>query len=291
MTAGRDRELVYLHYWGKNYLKENGIDDYVISAEILLCHIMNMSRSDILLNPRQNADQSQVERYKEVILRRAKHEPLQYLVGHVDFYNVRIKCDPRALIPRPETEMLVEIVLDILKDIKSPRILDIGTGSGNIAIALAKNIDDATVLGLDISGKALELARENSKANEVEERVDFIAGDIFDRALIDKLDIVDCVVSNPPYVAEYEMDKLQPEVIEFEPAEALFCPGDPLKFFKAIIEFAPGILNRGGLLAFEVGLGQAEVVKGLMSTGFVDIRLHEDLAGINRIVTGNLKKE
>jgi release factor glutamine methyltransferase len=281
LTAGHDRELIYLHHWGKNFLKENGIDDYAISAEILLCHVLNLSRSDMLLNPRQNVDQIQIEQYKEVIFKRAKREPLQYLLGYVDFFNVRIKCDPRALIPRPETEILVETVLERLKGMRSPRILDLGTGSGNIAVALAKNISDAAVMGVDISEKALELAGENALANEV--------GDNVNKGFVENLGLFDCVVSNPPYVAEHEKDKLQPEVIEFEPAEALFSSGDPLRFFRAIIESAPRILNQDGLLAFEVGLGQSDLVKELMSTGFADIKSLNDLAGIERVVTGIIK--
>lgn len=281
--------MIYLHHWGKNFLKENGIDDYAISAEILLCHVLNLSRSDMLLNPRQNVDQSQIEQYKEVIFKRAKREPLQHLLGYVDFYNVKIKCDPRALIPRPETEILIETVLERLKGMRSPRILDVGTGSGNIAVALAKNISDAAVMGVDISEKALELAGENALANEVGDSVNFATGDVLDKGFVENLGLFDCVVSNPPYVAEHEKDRLQPEVIEFEPAEALFSSGDPLRFFRAIIESAPRILNQEGLLALEVGLGQSELVKELMSTGFADIQSYDDLAGIERVVTGIVK--
>jgi release factor glutamine methyltransferase len=207
----------------------------------------------------------------------------------VDFYNVKIKCDRRALIPRPETEILVEVVLEKLKKINNPIILDIGTGSGNIAVALAKNIIGAEVVGIDISEEALELAGENALANEVGDSAKFIAGDVFDAGFVENLGEFDCIAANPPYVAEYEKDKLQPEVVEFEPADALFSPGDPLRFFKTIIPFAPRILNRGGLLAFEVGLGQSDLVKELMSSVFADTQSREDLAGIERVVTGNKK--
>lgn len=286
MTAGHSRELGSLLDWGKNHLRQNGIEDYIVSAEILLGHILNLSRSELLLNPHQEVDADRINEFETAIFRREKREPLQYLVGYVDFYNVRIKCDRRALIPRPETEILVEIVLEKLKGAESPRILDIGTGSGNIAITLAKNIPHGSVTGIDISEDALELAEENAAENDVQDRIQFAKGDILNKDLVESLGLFDCVVANPPYVGEHEKDKLQPEVVEYEPAEALFSPGDPLRFFMAIIESAPMILDRKGLLAFETGLGQVDRVKAAMSGRFDEIHSYKDLAGIERVVTG-----
>lgn len=289
MTTGRNRDLGSLLYWGKNYLKNNDIEDYLISAEILLGNILNLSRSELLLNPREVVEQEKIDKYENVISRRGKREPLQYLTGRVDFYNISLECDPRALIPRPETEVLVEVVIEELKKINSPKILDIGTGSGNIAVALAVNVAGAVITGLDISEGALELASKNAAGNNVSDRVKFISGDIFELDIADKLEIYDCVVSNPPYVAEDDKTSLQPEVIEHEPAEALFSSGDPLKFFKAIINLGPRLLSQGGLLAVETGLGQFERVKEMMSPGYYNIQSYRDLAGIERVVTGFLK--
>lgn len=286
MTAGRSLDTGSLLDWGKKQLKKSGIEDFDVSAEALLRYILDLSRPELLLNPRRTVDRNKIDEYKDLIFERAKRVPLQYLIGFVEFYNVKIKCDRRALIPRPETEVLVEIVLDKLKDFKSPKILDIGTGSGNIAIALAKNMDAGFVVGLDISEDALNLARENAVENNVQEHTIFLAGDILDRELIEDLDIFDCVVSNPPYVSESEIDILQPEVIEHEPRTALFSSGDPLSFFKVIIGIAPEILRPDGLMAFEVGLGQAEMVKDLMSSKFRDLHSYKDLAGIERVITG-----
>jgi len=289
LTTGRNRDLGSLLYWGKNYLKNNDIEDYLISAEILLGNILNLSRSELLLNPREVVEQEKIDKYENVISRRGKREPLQYLTGRVDFYNISLECDPRALIPRPETEVLVEVVIEELKKINSPKILDIGTGSGNIAVALAVNVTGAVITGLDISEGALELASKNAAGNNVSDRVKFISGDIFELDIADKLEIYDCVVSNPPYVAEDDKTSLQPEVIEHEPAEALFSSGDPLKFFKAIINLGPRLLSQGGLLAVETGLGQFERVKEMMSPGYYNIQSYRDLAGIERVVTGFLK--
>lgn len=260
----------------------------MISAEILLGNILNLSRSELLLNPQEVVDQEKIDEYENVISRRGKREPLQYLTGRVDFYNVSLECDPRALIPRPETEVLVEVVINELQKVESPIILDIGTGSGNIAVALAVNVAGAKITGLDISEAALELAGENAAGNNVADRIKFFSGDIFDPDIVDELETYDCVVSNPPYVAVDEKENLQPEVIEHEPAEALFSTEDPLKFFKVIINLGPRLLSRGGLLAFETGLGQFERVKEMMSQGYNNIQSFRDLAGIERVVTGFL---
>jgi len=291
LTIGRNRDLISLLNWGKNYLKNNGIEDYLISAEILLGSILDLSRSELLMNPHEVVDQDKIDKYEDAISRRSKREPLQYLVGHVDFYNISLECDPRALIPRPETEILVEVVIEELNKVNSPKILDIGTGSGNIAVTLAANVSGAIITGLDISEGALDLAGKNAVGNNVSDRVKFISGDIFDLDITDKLETYDCIVSNPPYVAEDEKTSLQPEVIEHEPAEALFSAEDPLKFFKVIINLGPRLLSRGGLLAFETGLGQFERVKEMMSPGFNNIQSFRDLAGIERVVTGYLKNQ
>ncbi len=286
LASEDDLDLDALLRWGKDRLKTAGIDDYEVSAEIILRDIINLSRSELILQSNRRITSDQIDRYKSLIEKRSKRVPLQYLIEFVEFYNVRIKCDRRALIPRPETEILVENVIKQLKDIESPSVLDIGTGSGNIAISLAKNIGDSRVTGIDISEEALELARSNAGLNDIRGRLNLLAGDIRDKNFVESLGRFDCVVSNPPYISEDEIDRLQPEVVEFEPRRALVSPGDPSGFFKVILEFIPDILRPGGLLAFEVGLGQADEVGDLMSGEFDGIELFRDLAGINRVVTG-----
>ena len=289
MIAGPESDIGSLLDWGKKHLRKNGIEDYDTSAEALLEKITGLSRSELLINPGRSVTHEKMEEYRNLVRRRAQHVPLQYLLGYVEFYNVRIKCDSRALIPRPETEILVDVVLKKIQGMKSPRILDIGTGSGNIAIALARNSINAYVVGVDISIDALNLALENAIANEVQDRISLIAGDILDEKFVANLGAFDCVVSNPPYVAEFEKEKLQPEVIEFEPEIALFSPGDPLRFFRAITEAAPRILKTSGLIAFEIGLGQASEIKRIMTLGFEKLAFLKDLSGIDRVITGNLK--
>ena len=272
--------------WGKDVLKSAGLDDYYVSAELLLQSVLGLSRSDILLNPNLEINSKDYTKYKSMIEQRASRVPLQYLIGEVEFYNIRLQIDRRALIPRPETEILVETVIDKLRKVSSPAILDIGTGSGNIAIALAKNIAGSHVTGIDVSEDALELARANARLNSVENNTKWINGDIKSNLVWKSLGAFDCVVSNPPYVTFQERGELQPEVIEHEPEVALFSGDDPLTFFKVIIEYSLYILRHGGLLAFEVGMGQAENVCRLMNSEFIEIETSLDLGGIERVVTG-----
>lgn len=291
MVTGPSTELGPLLGWGKKHLKKAGIEDFDVSAEILLGNLLSLKRSELLLNPEQEIDPVIIEEYKKLISARSRHVPLQYLIGYVEFYNIRLKCDPRALIPRPETEILVDNVIDQLKNYQSPKILDIGSGSGNIAIALAVNIKNSSVIGVDISGDAIGLAVENAGLNNVNDRVRFLEGDISDAGFVEALDMFDCIAANPPYVAEYEMEKLQPEVIDHEPKIALFSKEDPLRFFKIITNIAPSMLIIGGLMAFEIGFGQSNDVEAIMSDKFEKIEIAKDLAGIERVMTGILKEK
>ncbi len=280
------KSIVELLNWGRETLKRAGIEDYNLSAELLLRSILNLSRSEIILGLSNQASSEITLKYEELIARRAERIPLQHLTGFVEFYNVTLQSDSRALIPRPETEILVETIIEKLKRKQPPKILDIGAGSGNISIALAKNIADSKVVGVDISQDAMGLARSNAKLNQVVNQIEFIEADILDIKNLKLLGKFDCVVSNPPYVAAQDRDSLQPEVREHEPSVALFAGNDPLTFFKTIVAGISYILNIGGLLAFEVGMGQAEYVGNLMKPAFKDVTITKDLAGIERVVTG-----
>lgn len=272
--------------WGKETLKNAGIEDYNISAELLLRSVLHLTRAQFILKLRENAPRVLANIYKILIDKRARHVPLQHLIGWVDFYNIELRIDKRALIPRPETEVLVETVINMLKSAQTPRILDIGTGSGNIAIALAKAFPGAHLTGVDISSDALDLARSNAELNRVKHQITFILGNILDIYLTQTLGLFDCVVSNPPYIGLAEKGSLQPEVAEHDPAAAIFAGADALIFYKTIVANISYILKSGGLLAFEMGLGQAEAVADLMKPAFKDITITKDLAGIERVITG-----
>ena len=270
--------------WGREKLKSAGIDE--LSAEQLLQFVLKFSKVQISLNPEFELDSNQEIEYKRLISEREKHFPLQYLIGRTEFYNIELIIDKRALIPRPETEFLVETVISKCKDRGNLSILDIGTGSGNIAIAVAKNLAAAKVTGVDISGDALRLAETNARINRVESRLKLLQGDIFDEKFMGSLGKFDCVVSNPPYVADSDRPSLQLEIVEYEPGLAVFAGDDPLRFFKTIVGSISYILMPGGILAFEVGFGQAGEVEALMRNRFIDIEITKDLAGIERVITG-----
>jgi len=275
--------------WGERELGESGIDDFKISAEVLLRHILGVNRSEFLTNVNRSIESGLFKIYKDYIRRRARHEPLQYITGVTEFYDVVIKCDKRALIPRPETEILVETVISRLKGSADISILDIGAGSGNIVCALAKNFPDAQVIGVDISPDAIALASDNAEINGLSSKVEFVLGDISDSGFVVSLGKFDCVISNPPYVSESDRQMLQPEVRDFEPAIALFSPDDPLRFYKVITRACGTLLKDGGLLAFEIGHGQQIEIAGIMrDNDFFQIEIINDLAGIPRVITGLL---
>lgn len=286
MVSYDDPDLRTLLNWGRDRLKDAGISDHTISAEVILRHLLKLSRSEMILSSARKIDAETAQEYKELIEKRSNRYPLQYLTGSVEFYNVKLRCDSRALIPRPETEILVETVITALKDRKQPSILDIGTGSGNIAIALAKNLPGSRVTGIDISKDALDLAAANVELNGVQDQVTLVAADIRDELMVSSLGAFDCAVSNPPYVAENDAANLQPEVIEFEPRIALFSPGGPLGFFESIIKVIPLILKPGGLLAVEMPFGRVPELIDLFSVKFAEIEIRRDLAGIERVLTG-----
>jgi release factor glutamine methyltransferase len=271
---------------GKDRLGSAGLEDSAISAELLLRSVLKLDRAQLILNSSQVVTPDQEKEYNTLLEKRANREPLQYLTGWVDFYNIHLRCDKRALIPRPETEILVETVIRKLDRFANPRILDIGVGSGNIIISAIKNIETAYGVGTDISTDALELAAYNARHNNVSNRMDFKRGDIFDRQFIDSLGLYDCVISNPPYVALTDKGTMQPEITDYEPAIAVFAGDDPLRFFKTIIGSISYILKAGGILAFEIGMGQADEISNMMRASFTEIEITKDLASIERVITG-----
>jgi len=273
---------------GIKRLKEAGIDDAEISARAILQHILKKSPSELQFITGDTVTDDVVQDFYELIERRCSHYPLQYLIGEVEFYNVKLKIDDRALIPRPETEILVENVLTHLKKINYPYVLDIGTGSGNIAAALAFNIDDIRITAVDISRDALELAYENAKHNNVSNKIEFICGDVLKDSFWNTNKKYDAIVSNPPYVTQEEIASLQEEVKTYEPNIALVSSKDPLKFFKTIIKNSKNMLKPDGIVCFEVGAGQALNVEEFFYIFYenISVKRIKDLSGIERVVIG-----
>ncbi|MDR1091395.1 MAG: peptide chain release factor N(5)-glutamine methyltransferase [Prevotella sp.] len=243
-------------------------------------HQALLTETEFLPDQRQQID-SIIERLK-------KYEPVQYILGETEFFGLHFHVNGNVLIPRPETEELVELILKE-NDLPALHVLDIGTGSGAIAIALAKHMKEADVSAWDISCKALDVAALNSKENSVNiafKRVDVLSGYPQDK----KFDII---VSNPPYVLEKEKESMEQNVIDYEPHEALFVPDDdPLLFYKRIAGIAKGLLNTGGKLYFEINQAKgADVADMLNKKGFTDIAIFQDLSKKDRMVKALLQKQ
>lgn len=256
--------------------------------ELILTHLLKCSRSELYLQA-LSLSSSQQAQFDAIKHRRRQGEPLQYLLGTANFLGFDFNVDARVLIPRPETELLVEEAVKRLKPFSRTRILDLGTGSGNIPITLAKLMPDAMIVSVDISPGALELARKNAYEHEVEARVLFVEADMTREGSLSWLaekELFDLVISNPPYIPEERMNSL-PLDVRHEPMLALNAGKDGLKFYRDIIKYTPCLLRTGGYLMMEFGDDQADAVEGLIleQGGFIAVEIHRDLAGRNRFVS------
>lgn len=265
-------------------LKEFNISGAATDAAVLLGHVLDCGRLYLTVHRDDVMSQKDVQCYMDAIERRCKNEPVSYITGTKEFMSLEFNVSPAVLIPRPDTEILVETVISALGGVDCPKITDMCTGSGAIAVSLAKYIPKSSVTALDISRDALEIAGANAEKNGV--CVEFELFDVL-KAYKNK---ADAVVSNPPYICAKELDNLQKDVADFEPRLALDGGEDGLLFYRAIIANSPYALKAGGILAFEVGMGQADDVVHLMEPLFVDICTEKDLAGIDRVVWGRLKE-
>lgn len=243
---------------------------------------LNLSRIEIALNPERTISETEAEKFQKAIFRLKIHEPIQYIIGETEFYGLPFKVNKHTLIPRPETEELVEWILSGFPPSGARGILDIGTGTGCIAISLAKNLPNAKVSALDISKEALKIAEANAKLNKVE--VDFFQTDILAAETLPKK--YDVIVSNPPYVRELEKKQMQQNVLKYEPHSALYVKDeDPLLFYRAISRLAKNHLNPGGKLFFEINEYLAyEMTELLKAEGFKNIEIKKDIYGKDRML-------
>jgi release factor glutamine methyltransferase len=229
--------------------------------------------------------EEEVQKYRELLRRRSKFEPLQYIIGKVEFYGIDFKVNPSVLIPRQETEILVETIIGQYDKHDTLRILDIGTGSGNIAISLAKNLDNSVITALDISEEALKIANENALLNSVNDRTEFIRFDFLKEEF--KRNEFDVVVSNPPYIAIEEFETLRPELKKYEPKVALTDYNSGFLFYEIISNKSNHLLKPGGKLFFEVGKGQSSKVAEIMTkNNFHNINMTKDYLNIERVISG-----
>ena len=249
-------------------------------AELLLLHTLGLKRTALFTNAERELGAEEQAAYDLAISRRANGEPIQYITGQQDFYGLTLTVSPAVLIPRPETELLVEAVLAQLPADREVSIVDVGTGSGAIAIALANLLPLARVLAVDLSQAALAIAQKNAAAHGVLDCVQFVASDLLESVQEEPFD---AVLSNPPYVPEADRELLERQVREFEPGMALFAGPDGLDAYKRLVPQAWTALKPGGLLAMEIGFGQRDALAVLLH-GWEKIEFLDDLQGIPRVV-------
>jgi len=267
------------------YFEKQRIESPRLTIELLLAHLLKKKRMDLYLEFERELDEATLIKLREMVRRRVAGEPLQYITGEVEFCGLKFQVDKRVLIPRPETELLVETVVG-----RNPRkIVDVGTGSGCIAIALAKKLPEAEISALDISPEALEVARGIASLHQIEKNIRFLESDLLE-ALSGSF-VVDTIVSNPPYIADRELAKLPKEVRDFEPVRALAAGEDGLKVIQRLVMDARRILSPSGFIALEIGAGQRAAVEEIFGQqGYVVVEVVKDLQGHERVIVAQPKK-
>ena len=273
------------------FLKDKGINEARLNAELLLAHALGCKRVDLYRDFDKPLREAERNRYKALLRRRLAREPLQYIIGETEFMGLCFYVDRRVLVPRPDTEVLVEKAIELCKSYGDSgeriKVLDIGTGCGNIALSIARFVENSIVTAIDISREALEVAKKNAEAFNVSERVVLKPIDLFEDSIFQDGDTFDLILSNPPYISTREFQCLYPEIRDYEPRLATCDESDGLKFFPRISEVGKRLLRRGGHLLIEVGFGQPEEVEDILARdGYSEIKVFEDLSGIERVVRG-----
>jgi len=277
--------------WTKDYFAKAGIQDARLSAEMLLAHVLTCPRINLYTRFEYAPNPDELAAYRELVARARKHEPVAYLVGHKEFYSLRLKVTPAVLIPRPETELLVSEAISHLKQLGGcGRVWDACTGSGCVAIAVANQVKDAEVLATDASPRAIEVAAENVAAHGLGERITCRQADLLSvPADCGAWSRADVLTANPPYVASGDDVA---EDVRHEPREALYAGDDGLAVIRPLVAAAPGVIAPGGLLAMEFGCGQADAVRDLIvSTGaFEEPRILRDHQNIERAAAAQMRR-
>lgn len=267
-------------------LLEEITPDYKIDAKLLLEYVLQKDSLYLFMNKNEIIDETIIHRYELLLARRHSGEPLQYIIGHQSFMGLDFKVAPGVLIPRSDTENLVLKVIEKIKELNYKEVLDIGTGSGAIHISLCHYLENVTCTTVDISETAIAIAKENAENLGVRDRVKYVKSDIFEN-INTRFDVI---VSNPPYIPTQVIDDLQEE-LSHEPKIALDGGKDGYDFYRRIINESPEYFNDTGILAFEVGHDQSQVIKSLLeSSGFIDVEIHCDLSGIERVVLARYER-
>ena len=266
--------------WTKQYFEEKGVDSPRLDAEVLLSHILKCDRIHLYVNFDRPLVGEELSSFRQMVKARAQRMPVAYILGEKEFMGHSFRVTPDVLIPRPDTEILVEEAIRLLAEKEAPRIVDIGTGSGAILLSVLKGTEGSTGVAVDLSPAALAVAKSNGERLGLADRAEFRLGDLY--APVDGL--FDAILSNPPYIPVRDMEGLAPEVKQ-EPEMALVGGVDGLDFYRRLIDDAPRYLKEGGIVLFEVGIGEAQDVAELgKRRGFSAQRILPDYAGIDRVV-------
>lgn len=264
-------------------LESSDVGSPRMNAEVLLMFLLGVNRAYLYADPERELTAEEESRYDEVLAQRATGMPSQYITGHQEFWGLDFIVSPAVLIPRPETEHLVETVLELAREVPRPKLVDVGTGSGCIALALAHELKSAEVYAVDMSAEALEIAHANAVRLQLDRSVQFLRSNVLE-ALMNTSGF-DLVVSNPPYVGFDEADKVQKSVRDFEPRMAVFAGKQGLDVISPLVQQAHTVLKPGGWLAMEIGYSMRDIVVDLLSpTMWEDVRVVPDLQGIPRVV-------
>jgi len=264
------------------HLQSEGVESPQLDAELLLAHVLDVNRAAVLTWPDRRLTPKELTRYRDLVARRAAREPLAYIVGYREFYGLEFAVDSRVLIPRPETELLVEHALRLSRRLAAPLIADVGSGSGAIAVTLAVHLPRATVYALDDSPGSLVVTAGNASVHGVADRIFCLQGDL----LSPLPDVVDLITANLPYVATSEWDELAPEIRDYEPRASLDGGPDGLDLIRRLLATAGTHLRPGGAILLEIGASQGAAVTALARQHMPqsDVQLHQDYAGLDRLV-------
>lgn len=282
-SSEKEWTVISLLKTSADFLKQKGFSDARLTAELLLAAVLGLQRVELYMNFEQPLSQKELEQFRTLFRRRLSGEPVQYILGQEEFFGLKFEVNPSVLIPRPETELLVEQVIDDFAA-NAPSILDIGTGSGAIAVALAKSLPQATLTAIDISNDALQVAQRNAARHDVQARIEFLCLDALSPNFVSYFSkSFDVIVSNPPYIPLSEKESLQREVRDFEPYLALFT-NSGFEFYEKITSDARSLLRAGGKLYFELHADGKEKVGAILEQGgFQNISFKNDYQGITRI--------
>lgn len=272
--------ILRLIQWGSDFFKQRGVDSPRLTMELMLAHVLKLTRFDLYMQFERPLTQTELAELRGMVKRRAMREPLQYILGETQFYKRTFEVNPAVLIPRPETELLVE---EVLRRGHSLRALDVGTGSGCIGITIALERPESEVVAIDSSAEALEVARHNAERLGAR-NITFAHLDFFDDEGMRALGSFDLVVSNPPYIPAADLGTLEPEVRDHEPHGALTDGGDGYRFFRHFIELAPSLFREESSLFLEIGYGQGGRLGEMFRRAGFEVDLLTDLDRIERIL-------